>query len=188
MKQTLQILRMWFDPQLGARNSILARWIFLRALALIYLSAFYALLFQIKGLIGPQGILPAGNYLSAAAQYFGSTRLWHVPTLFWVSSSSSAMMTVTWIGIVASLIAFLNVWPRLSFFLCFVCFLSFVTAAQDFSGYQSDGMLLEAGFIALFFAPRGIVAGICGGCIRRRARACGCCAGSGSAFISSRAW
>ena len=28
-------------------------------------------------------------------------------------------------------------------------------AAQDFSGYQSDGMLLEAGFISLFFAPAG---------------------------------
>ena len=66
------------------------------------------------------------------------------------------MMTVTWIGIVTSLVAFLNIWPRLSFFACFVCFLSFVTTAQDFSGYQSDGMLLEAGFIALFFAPRGI--------------------------------
>jgi len=39
--------------------------------------------------------------------------------------------------------------------ICLVCFLSFVSAAQDFSGYQSDGMLLEAGFIALFFAPRG---------------------------------
>jgi hypothetical protein len=30
-----------------------------------------------------------------------------------------------------------------------------VSAAGDFSGYQSDGMLLEAGFIALFFAPPG---------------------------------
>jgi hypothetical protein len=39
--------------------------------------------------------------------------------------------------------------------ICFGCFLSFVSAAQDFSSYQSDGMLLEAGFIALFFAPPG---------------------------------
>jgi hypothetical protein len=30
-----------------------------------------------------------------------------------------------------------------------------VSAAGDFSGYQSDGMLLEAGFITLFFAPPG---------------------------------
>jgi hypothetical protein len=30
-----------------------------------------------------------------------------------------------------------------------------VGAAAEFSGYQSDGMLLEAGFISLFFAPWG---------------------------------
>jgi hypothetical protein len=50
----------------------------------------------------------------------------------------------------------LNLWPRGMLAICFVCFLSFVSAAQDFSGYQSDGMLLEAGFIALFFAPSGM--------------------------------
>ena len=49
----------------------------------------------------------------------------------------------------------LNVWPRAMLVICFVCFLSFVSAAQDFSSYQSDGMLLEAGFISLFFAPAG---------------------------------
>jgi hypothetical protein len=39
--------------------------------------------------------------------------------------------------------------------ICWVCFLSFVGAAGEFAGYQSDGMLLEAGFISLFFAPSG---------------------------------
>jgi hypothetical protein len=43
--------------------------------------------------------------------------------------------------------------------ICFLCFLSFVSAAQDFSGYQSDGMLLEAGFLSLFLAPSGIFPG-----------------------------
>jgi hypothetical protein len=42
---------------------------------------------------------------------------------------------------------------------CFACFLSFVSAAQDFSGYQSDGMLLEAGFLALFLASPGLLPG-----------------------------
>ncbi|MGA2727878.1 MAG: lipase maturation factor family protein, partial [Terracidiphilus sp.] len=60
---------------------------------------------------------------------------------------------------IAAAIAFLNLWPRLSFFVCFVCFLSFVGASGEFSGYQSDGMLLEAGFLALFFAPRGLTPG-----------------------------
>src|SRR5580658_8885798 len=68
-------------------------------------------------------------------------------------------MTVTWIGLGAAVLAFLNLWPRLCFFICFVCFLSFIAASSAFSNYQSDGMLLEAGFIALFFVPRGLLPG-----------------------------
>jgi hypothetical protein len=154
------ILRWLFDSRHGARTRLIPRWIFLRALALIYFSAFYALLLQVNGLIGPEGILPAGRYLAEVKAYFGPfTRYWYAPSLYWISASSHAMMTVTWIGIIASVAAFLNLWPRLSFIICWICFLSFVTAAQDFSSYQSDGMLLEAGIIALFFAPRGVLPG-----------------------------
>src|SRR6202142_4429784 len=117
------------------------RWIFLRVLGLIYFSAFYSLLFQIKGLIGPNGILPAQDYLADVAQQLGLERYWYAPSLYWISSSSAMMMAVTWIGLIAAVIAFLNVWPRLSFFVCFICFLSFVGASSVFSGYQSDGML-----------------------------------------------
>jgi hypothetical protein len=60
----------------------------------------------------------------------------------------------------ASLLLVLNLWPRGMLVICFVCFLSFVSAAQDFSGYQSDGMLLEAGFISFFFAPPGFRPGL----------------------------
>ncbi len=143
----------------GARDRLIPRWIFLRALALIYFSAFYSLLKQIKGLIGPRGILPASDYLTAVAQQLGWSRYWFTPSLYWISSSNAALMTVTWVGLIASVIAFFNLWPRLSFFLCWVCFLSFVAASSTFSSYQSDGMLLEAGFIALFFAPPGLLPG-----------------------------
>jgi hypothetical protein len=62
---------------------------------------------------------------------------------------------ICWMGMIASVLLVLNLWPRGMLAICFLCFLSFVSAAQDFSGYQSDGMLLEAGFVAMFFAPRG---------------------------------
>ena len=62
--------------------------------------------------------------------------------------------------LVASLLVTLNLWPRASLLICFLCFVSFVSVARDFSGYQSDGMLLEAGFIALFFAPAGLRPGL----------------------------
>ena len=152
----VDVFRWLFDGRRGPRGQMVPRWIFLRALALIYFSAFYSLLFQIKGLIGPDGILPAQDYLADIAQQLGLERYWYAPSLYWFSASSTMMMWVTWIGLIAAVIAFLNVWPRLSFFVCFVCFLSFVGASSVFSSYQSDGMLLEAGFLALLFAPRGL--------------------------------
>ncbi len=151
-----KIVRWLFDGDFGPRNRYAPRWIFLRALGAIYFSAFLALLFQIKGLIGPKGILPARSFLDAVARQASSLRFWYAPTVFWYSATGHAMMVVVWIGLIASILAVLNLWPRLSFLVCFVCFLSFVAAAGDFSGYQSDGMLLEAGFLALFFAPRGL--------------------------------
>ena len=152
-------IRWMFDDRFGAPNRLIPRWIFLRALAAIYFSAFYSLLFQIKGLIGPEGVLPARQYLSAVARSLPSTHYWYAPSLFWISSGSQMLMAITWLGLAASIIAFLNLWPRLSFFVCFVCFLAFVTASSEFSSYQSDGMLLEAGFLALMFAPPGVMPG-----------------------------
>jgi hypothetical protein len=43
-------------------------------------------------------------------------------------------------------------------------------AAQDFASYQSDGMLLEAAFLSLFFAPRGFWPGLGGSSPPSRAR------------------
>jgi hypothetical protein len=132
----------------------------LRALGLIYFSAFYSLLFQIKGLIGPNGILPAADYLQAVNAALQLRGYWSAPTLLWFSASDAALMTLCWVGLLASLLVTLNLWPRASLLICFLCFVSFVSVARDFSGYQSDGMLLEAGFIALFFAPPGLRPGL----------------------------
>jgi lipase maturation factor 1 len=136
------------------------RWIFLRALGLIYFSAFYSLLFQIKGLLGPAGILPAGDYLQAVSAQVHPERFWVAPTLLWLGSSDHALMLLVWVGLIASVLLVLNLWPRAMLLVCFAAFLSFVAAARDFSGYQSDGMLLQAGFAALFFAPAGFLPGL----------------------------
>jgi lipase maturation factor 1 len=148
-----------FDSAHGSTSHFLARWLFLRALGLVYLSAFFALLFQVRGLIGSQGILPAADYLRAIGG-MGALRFWYVPTLLWFSSGDHTLMALCWVGLIASLILVANVWPRAMLLVCFLCFLSFVSAAQDFSGYQSDGMLLEAGFLSLFLAPSGIFPGL----------------------------
>jgi hypothetical protein len=144
-----------FDSEHGAKDRLIARWAFLRAMGLIYFSAFYALLFQVKGLIGPQGILPAGEYLEDVRNV-GALRFWYAPTLLWISSGNHMLMALMWIGLIAAVLLVTNVWPRAMLLVCFVCYLSFIGAAQDFAGYQSDGMLLEAGFLSLFLAPPGL--------------------------------
>src|ERR1700690_1928440 len=91
--------RWLFDSQHGVRDRLIPRWLFLRALGLIYFSAFFSLVFQIRGLIGPQGILPAGEYLQAVAHAFGGSRgLWFAPTLLWLSSNSPALLALCWVG------------------------------------------------------------------------------------------
>jgi hypothetical protein len=155
-----RVIRRLFDPREGATDQFLPRWLFLRAIGSIYFSAFFSLLFQIRGLIGPDGILPASEYLESVAKSTAAARFWYAPTVFWLSTSSHMLMAVCWVGLAASVLVVFNLFPRTSLFVCFVAFLSFVAAAGEFAGYQSDGMLLEAGFIVLFLAPMGLRPGL----------------------------
>ena len=144
-----------------AEGYLWPRWLFLRALGLIFFSAFYALAFQIHGLIGERGILPAALYLNRISNAFGPlARIWFAPTVLWVNSSDRALMLVVAAGLIASVLLVLDVWPRVTTALCTILFLSCIASLQDFSSYQSDGMLLEAGFLSIFFAPPGMRPGL----------------------------
>ena len=138
-----------------------ARWIFLRALGLIFLSAFYSFAFQIHGLIGERGILPARDYLAQVHTVLGGIKqFWYAPTLLWIGAGDTALTVLIAAGVACSVLLVANVWPKLSVALCTVLFLSCIAPLQDFSSYQSDGMLLEAGFLSIFFAPRGVWPGL----------------------------
>ena len=137
-----------------------ARWLWLRALALIFFSAFFSLAFQIHGLIGERGILPAGLYLDQLGALGPFRRFWYAPTLFWIGSGDTALTIAVAAGLIASVLLLLNVWPRLTTGLCTLLFLSCIASLQEFSSYQSDGMLLEAGLLSIFFAPGGIRPGL----------------------------
>ena len=95
------------------------RWLFLRGLGLIFLSAFYALAFQIHGLVGERGILPARDYLEQVhAMSPGLGRFWLAPTLLWIGAGDRALTAVVAAGIVCSVLLVLNAWPRLAVALC----------------------------------------------------------------------
>src|SRR6202035_4053915 len=106
------IPRRLFGPGPTPPGYLAARWIFLRALGLIFFSAFYSLAYQIRGLIGPRGILPAHNYLLQVARVLGSARVWYAPTVFWWSSSDLFLMIVVFVGMAAALLVAMNISPR----------------------------------------------------------------------------
>src|SRR5579863_4863621 len=149
-----------FGPGPVEPGKLWPRWLWLRALGLIFFSAFYSLARQIQGLVGPDGILPASDYLQQAAQQLGQLRFWYAPTLLWLGSGSNALSAVWIVGLIASIFLILNLWPRACIAVCFVTYISFVAVGQDFAQYQSDGMLLSAAFLSWFLAPPGLRPGL----------------------------
>ncbi len=104
-----------FGPAEFSPGRLVPRWLWLRALGLIFLSAFYALAFQIHGLIGKRGILPAAGYLTDVAHVApGLERFWLIPSLFWIRAGDTALTVVIAAGIICSLLLVANIWPRVS--------------------------------------------------------------------------
>ena len=127
--------------------------VFIRALALVYAAAFLSLWPQIPGLIGEQGILPAGEFFKYIASVTGANRFWLVPTLAWFRSDTVFLQGLCAAGIVFSLLLFAGVLPRFCLFWVWALYLSLMHAGQIFLSFQWDCLLLEAGFLALWAAP-----------------------------------
>ncbi len=152
-------LRDFFAPDSSSRF-LGARWLFLRALGVFHFSVFYSLAHQIRGLIGDDGILPVRELFAFVRERDGLARFWTLPSLLWIAPDDRGLVALVLIGLAASVLVVGNVAPRASLAVCGVMFLSFVVAAQDFSSYQSEGMLLEATAAGFVLAPRGARPGL----------------------------
>jgi lipase maturation factor 1 len=130
-----------------------ARDLFVRALGAIYFIAFVSLWFQIDGLIGENGISPVGHYLQAVRQQLGSDAFFALPTLCWFNSSNAFLHFLCGAGAVVSVMLMAGLAPVISLGLLFGLYLSLTIAGQTFLSFQWDILLLETGFLALFFAP-----------------------------------
>jgi len=137
----------------------LTRWVFLRALGVIYLIAFVSLWVQVKGLIGSHGILPAQQYLHMLRNYVGPERYRLAPTVFWLGAGDATLALVCGLGTFCAALLVCDVAPVVCLVSLWVLYLSLVTVGRDFLAFQWDVLLLEAGFLAIFFAPGHLVPG-----------------------------
>jgi hypothetical protein len=131
--------------------------LFLRLLGVIYLIAFASLLVQIQGLVGSQGILPVADLLAHVTGEVGSERYYRLPTLFWFNHSDIALVAACLYGCLVSLQIVFNWWQRSALVIAFVLYLSLNNVSQPFLHFQWDGLLLEAGFLAIFLGSRSSI-------------------------------
>ncbi|MEY2491105.1 MAG: hypothetical protein QOH24_56, partial [Verrucomicrobiota bacterium] len=136
-----------------APTYFVARSIFLRVLGLTYLVAFLSLWIQIDGLVGEHGILPVAEFLPAVKAEYGTRAIFALPTLCWLNSSNVALHCLSAVGVTASLVLILGYAPVVALIIAFCTYLSLTIAGQTFLSFQWDILLLETGFLAIFFAP-----------------------------------
>ena len=145
------VTRLTFGKRIEPARFALTQWTFLRLLATIYTVAFLSLAVQVAGLLGQQGISPAHDFFSRVGTDLGWMRFWAAPSVFWWNSSDRVLAGAAWMGAGLGLLLFLGRLERLALVLLYLLYLSFSLAGQEFLSFQWDALLLEAGFLAIFF-------------------------------------
>jgi predicted DCC family thiol-disulfide oxidoreductase YuxK len=143
---------LWGDfaqrPQYRGMRSIL-----LRGMGAVYLMAFWSLAVQVDGLVGRRGILPVGTYLAEMKSLLGTQAYWEFPSLCWFDSSDRFLHFLCYGGIALGALLMAGILPGLCATLLWGFYLSLVIAGQDYLMFQWDALLLEAGLLAILFAP-----------------------------------
>jgi len=133
----------------------LTRFVILRLLGLIYAVAFLAAINQVIPLIGSNGLLPVDIYLKQMSAALGSNGAGfiHLPSVFWLWHSDTALLTVCWIGFVVSLAVLAGYANAPLLAVLWFLYMSIVHVGQDWYGYGWEIQLTETGFLAIFLCP-----------------------------------
>jgi len=142
-----------WGKNLGPYTFIISRWVFLRLLGLIYFIAFFSFFTQISGLIGSDGILPSDIFLGSLKINLGWKAYVQLPTLAWISYGDSFLRFIPFCGMLLSLLLIAGLLSFPVLIGLWLLYLSLVNVGQDFMSFQWDVLLLEVGFLAIFFAP-----------------------------------
>ncbi len=129
----------------------LTRFCFQRALGFVYFIAFLIVINQFHPLLGERGLLPARFFIKRV-------EFWQTPSLFWFDCSDRFLSVIAWGGLFLSLLALtglsdaFGIWVSAAvWFLLWLFYLSFVNIGQTFYGFGWETLLLETGFLAIFF-------------------------------------
>jgi len=133
----------------------LTRFVILRLLGVVYAVAFLVAINQVIPLIGFNGLLPVGNYFKQVTDALGSTcaGFVHLPSVFWLWHSDTALLIVAWLGFALSVVVVAGYANAPLIGLLWFLYMSIVHAGQDWYGYGWEIQLGETGFLAIFLCP-----------------------------------
>ncbi|MGH9151987.1 MAG: lipase maturation factor family protein [Acidimicrobiales bacterium] len=131
----------------------LARLVFERALAGVYVIAFLVAADQFRPLLGERGLLPTPRFLAAVS-------FRQAPSLFHLHYSDRFLAVVAWSGAGLAALCAVGIpqagpwWASMAAWaVLWGLYLSIVNVGQRFYGFGWESLLLEAGFLAVFLGP-----------------------------------
>lgn len=152
-----RVTRALWGRQVEPPAYTIATSLFARAIALVYLIAFASFGWQVRGLIGAQGIQPVTEFFAEVMRQYGPSGFWQAPTIFWWVHSDLGIEMIVWGGAIIAAVAAIGrpntSGQRAALVVLFLYYLSIVNGGQIFMTYQWDFLLLEAGFLTLFLKP-----------------------------------
>ena len=127
--------------------------VFGRALGLMFIIAFGAMIPQILPLVGSRGVTPLTPQLKAFRRDCGPLwRFWWLPTILHLSHSDSILVALPAMGVVSGLLVVLGgSYSPCWIGLCWAILLSLDPAMG--LAYPWDSLLLEMGFLAIWLPP-----------------------------------
>lgn len=133
----------------------LTRRLFFALFGLTALVAVGSFWWQLPGLVGRDGIAPAGEYVDALRRA-KDVGFFDVPTLAWLSSGDWLLHLLCAVGVASSLALVVGLAPRVASFTLWASWLSLTQVCHPFLDFQWDLLLVETAFFAGFYAPGGL--------------------------------
>jgi hypothetical protein len=133
-------------------SGIITQWLFLKLLGIVYCLVFCSLYVQIEGLYGSRGVLPISTYVNDSKTLSRIETFVTIPSLFVFYAGDFFLRICAALGIVLSLFLIAGYLQPFMLLLLWILYLSFVSVGQEFLSFQWDALILETGFMSIFFA------------------------------------
>jgi len=104
------------------------------------------------GLYGSSGISPISSVVEQGRGQPPLLLMLSYPSIFWFGSSDGFLTAVPILGAGVAFLAMLGLLTGPMLFIAWFLYLSIVTVGQEFMSFQWDILLLETGFLCVFFA------------------------------------